>query len=35
MSKNVYITVVNCVTPLGFDVQSNVVAMLEGRSECS
>lgn len=32
MSKNVYITVVNCVTPLGFDVQSNVVAMLEGRS---
>lgn len=32
MTKNVYITKTNCVTPLGFDVQSNIEAMLENRS---
>ena len=32
MTKKVYITKTNCVTPLGFDVQSNVTAMLEDNS---
>ena len=32
MTKKVYITKTNCVTPLGFDVQSNVAAMLENHS---
>ncbi|MDF2933593.1 MAG: beta-ketoacyl synthase [Chryseobacterium sp.] len=32
MRKEVYITDYNCVTPLGFDVQSNWNALLEGKS---
>ena len=32
MSKKVYITTVNCVTPLGFDIESNMTAMLENNS---
>jgi|694.fasta_scaffold48530_7 3-oxoacyl-[acyl-carrier-protein] synthase-1 len=32
MNKKVYITATNCITPLGFDVQSNINAMLEGNS---
>ncbi|MCJ8154441.1 beta-ketoacyl synthase [Chryseobacterium sp. SSA4.19] len=32
MTKEVYITDYNCVTPLGFDVQSNWKALLEGKS---
>jgi 3-oxoacyl-[acyl-carrier-protein] synthase-1 len=32
MSKEIYITDYNCVTPLGFDVSSNWNALLEGKS---
>jgi 3-oxoacyl-(acyl-carrier-protein) synthase len=32
MTKEVYITDYHCVTPLGFDVQSNWEALLEGKS---
>lgn len=32
MMKDIYITGYNCVTPLGFDVQSNWNALLEGKS---
>jgi 3-oxoacyl-[acyl-carrier-protein] synthase I len=32
MIKNVYITETNCITPLGFDVESNWNAMLKGDS---
>lgn len=32
MTKEVYITDYHCVTPLGFDVQSNWKALLEGKS---
>ncbi|WP_332454454.1 beta-ketoacyl synthase N-terminal-like domain-containing protein [Chryseobacterium aquaticum] len=32
MMKDVYITDYNCVTPLGFDVESNWKALLEGKS---
>ncbi|WP_300354104.1 beta-ketoacyl synthase N-terminal-like domain-containing protein [Chryseobacterium sp.] len=32
MRKEVYITDYNCVTPLGFDIQSNWNALLEGKS---
>lgn len=32
MMKEVYITDYNCVTPLGFDVESNWKAILEGKS---
>jgi 3-oxoacyl-[acyl-carrier-protein] synthase-1 len=32
MLKQVYITQTNCITPLGFDVQSNVEAILRGDS---
>ncbi|WP_426475311.1 beta-ketoacyl synthase N-terminal-like domain-containing protein [Chryseobacterium balustinum] len=32
MRKEIYITDYNCVTPLGFDVQSNWKALLEGKS---
>lgn len=32
MSKEIYITQTNCITPLGFDVESNVEAILRGDS---
>lgn len=32
MIKEVYITETNCITPLGFDVQSNIEAILRGDS---
>lgn len=32
MMKEIYITNYNCVTPLGFDVESNWKALLEGKS---
>lgn len=32
MMKEIYITDYNCVTPLGFDVESNWEALLEGKS---
>lgn len=32
MKKEIYITDYNCVTPLGFDVESNWKALLEGKS---
>lgn len=32
MRKEIYITDYNCVTPLGFDVESNWKALLEGKS---
>ena len=32
MTKEIYITDYNCVTPLGFDVESNWKALLEGKS---
>ena len=32
MSKEIYITQTNCITPLGFDVESNVEAILRGNS---
>lgn len=32
MSKEVYITQTNCITPLGFDVQSNIEAIVRGDS---
>lgn len=32
MMKDIYITDYNCVTPLGFDVESNWKALLEGKS---
>lgn len=32
MNKNVYITQTNCITPLGFDVESNWSAMLDGQT---
>ncbi|MCD1115766.1 beta-ketoacyl synthase N-terminal-like domain-containing protein [Chryseobacterium turcicum] len=32
MNKEIYITDYNCVTPLGFDVQSNWKALLKGKS---
>jgi len=32
MSKEVYITQTNCITPLGFDVESNINAILHGDS---
>ena len=32
MSKEIYITDYNCVTPLGFNVDSNWNALLEGQS---
>lgn len=32
MNKNVYITETNCITPLGFDVESNWSAMLDGQT---
>lgn len=32
MTKGIYITDYNCVTPLGFDVESNWKALLEGKS---
>ena len=32
MNKEIYITDYNCVTPLGFDVESNWNALLEGKS---
>ncbi len=32
MMKNVYITNSNCITPLGFDVESNLKALLKGHS---
>ena len=32
MMKEIYITDYNCVTPLGFDVESNWKALLEGKS---
>jgi 3-oxoacyl-(acyl-carrier-protein) synthase len=32
MTKEIYITDYHCVTPLGFDVQSNWEALLEGKS---
>ncbi|WP_439480904.1 beta-ketoacyl synthase N-terminal-like domain-containing protein [Chryseobacterium aquaticum] len=32
MMKGIYITDYNCVTPLGFDVESNWKALLEGKS---
>lgn len=32
MNKNVYITETNCITPLGFDVESNWNAMLDGQT---
>jgi len=32
MNKEIYITDYNCVTPLGFDVESNWTALLEGKS---
>ncbi|MNK18807.1 3-oxoacyl-[acyl-carrier-protein] synthase 2 [compost metagenome] len=32
MNKEIYITDYNCVTPLGFDVESNWKALLEGKS---
>ncbi len=32
MMKDIYITDYNCVTPLGFDIQSNWNALLEGKS---
>ncbi|MCY0976420.1 beta-ketoacyl synthase N-terminal-like domain-containing protein [Chryseobacterium wangxinyae] len=32
MNKEIYITDYNCVTPLGFDVESNWTAILEGKS---
>ncbi len=30
MSKEIYITETNCITPLGFDVESNIEAILRG-----
>lgn len=30
MTKEIYITETNCITPLGFDVQSNIEAILRG-----
>ena len=33
MNKEIYITDYNCVTPLGFDVESNWKALLEGKSD--
>ncbi|MBB4117979.1 3-oxoacyl-[acyl-carrier-protein] synthase-1 [Mesonia hippocampi] len=35
MSKEVYITKTNCITPLGFDVQSNFKAVLEKKTGVS
>ncbi|MWB93872.1 beta-ketoacyl synthase [Flavobacterium sp. GA093] len=32
MTKEIYITQTNCITPLGFDVQSNIDAILRGES---
>lgn len=32
MNREIYITDYNCVTPLGFDVESNWKALLEGKS---
>ncbi len=32
MRKEIYITKTNCITPLGFDVQSNIEAILRGDS---
>lgn len=32
MTKEIYITDYNCITPLGFDVESNWKALLEGKS---
>ncbi|OXG03476.1 beta-ketoacyl synthase N-terminal-like domain-containing protein [Flavobacterium araucananum] len=32
MSKEIYITQTNCITPLGFDVQSNIEAIVRGDS---
>ncbi|MHC0444351.1 beta-ketoacyl-[acyl-carrier-protein] synthase family protein [Flavobacterium sp. 3-218] len=32
MSKEIYITETNCITPLGFDVESNIEAILRGDS---
>jgi len=32
MNKEIYITDYNCITPLGFDVESNWKALLEGKS---
>ena len=32
MTKEIYITQTNCITPLGFDVQSNIYAILRGES---
>lgn len=32
MMKEIYITDYNCITPLGFDVESNWKALLEGKS---
>ncbi|SEN65775.1 3-oxoacyl-[acyl-carrier-protein] synthase-1 [Flavobacterium sp. CF108] len=32
MSKEIYITQTNCITPLGFDVESNISAILHGNS---
>lgn len=32
MKKDIYITDYNCVTPLGFDIDSNWNALIEGKS---
>ncbi|RXM48517.1 beta-ketoacyl synthase [Flavobacterium sp. YO12] len=32
MSREIYITQTNCITPLGFDVESNIIAILRGDS---
>ena len=32
MIREIYITETNCITPLGFDVESNVEAILRGES---
>src|SRR5690606_13341756 len=32
MMNAVYISQINCITPLGFDVQTNIEAVLEGKS---
>ncbi|PTT03812.1 beta-ketoacyl synthase [Flavobacterium sp. HMWF030] len=32
MTKEIYITQTNCITPLGFDVESNIEAILRGES---
>src|SRR5690606_9667716 len=35
MENTVYISQTNCITPLGFDVQSNIDAVLNGKSGIS